>query len=92
MGRVGKLHNVEHPRLSSGLSRFEPGMVCLFQKGGILSECCQLAPISAEKATGSSMTVHALSCLCNNACKRSLTVCRKSRALCTVSRLLSVPI
>ena len=36
--------------------------------------------------------VHVLSCLCNDACKRSLAICRKSRALCLVSRLLSVPI
>ena len=35
--------------------------------------------------------VHVLLCLCNNACKRSLAICRKSRALCPVSRLLSVP-
>ena len=30
--------------------------------------------------------------VCNDACKRSLAICRKSRALCPVSRLLSVPI
>ena len=33
-----------------------------------------------------------LSCLCDNACKKSLAVCRKSRALCSVGRILSVPI
>ena len=33
-----------------------------------------------------------LSCLCDNACKRSLAICRKNRASCPVSRLLSVPI
>ena len=35
---------------------------------------------------------HVLSCLCNNACKRSLAICRKSRAPCPISRHLSVPI
>ena len=42
--------------------------------------------------TGSLKAVHVLSCLCDNACKRSLAICRKSRASCPVSRLLSVPI
>ena len=31
-------------------------------------------------------------CLCDNACKRFLAICRKSRALWPISRLLSVPI
>ena len=31
-------------------------------------------------------------CLCNKACKRSLAICRKSRALCPVNSLLCVPI
>ena len=31
--------------------------------------------------------VHVLSCLCDDACKRSLAICHKSRALCPVSRL-----
>ena len=30
-----------------------------------------------------------LSGICDNACKRFLAICRKSRALCLVSRLLS---
>ena len=42
--------------------------------------------------TGSPKAVHVLSCLCNYACKRSLAICRKSRASCPVSTLLSVPI
>ena len=42
--------------------------------------------------TGSTKAVHVLSCLCDNACKRSLVICCKSRASCPVSRLLSVPI
>ena len=42
--------------------------------------------------TGSTKAVHVLSCLCDNACKRSLAICRKSRAPYPVSRLLSVPI
>ena len=33
-----------------------------------------------------------LSCLCDNACKGSLAICCKIRALCLVSRILSVPI
>ena len=41
--------------------------------------------------TGSTKAIHVLSCLCDNACKRSLAICRKSRASCPVSRLLSVP-
>ena len=41
---------------------------------------------------GSKKAVHVLLGLCNNACKRSLAICRKSRAPCPVSRLLSVPI
>ena len=42
--------------------------------------------------TGSQKAVHLLSCLCDNACKRSLAICCKSRASCPNSRLLSVPI
>ena len=34
---------------------------------------------------------YVLLCLCNNACERSLPMCHKSRALCSVSKLLSVP-
>ena len=40
----------------------------------------------------SKKAVHVLLCLCYNACKRSLAICRKIRVLCPVSRLLSVPI
>ena len=42
--------------------------------------------------TGSPKAVHVLSCLFDNACKRSLAICCKSRASCPVSRFLSVPI
>ena len=35
---------------------------------------------------------HVLSCLCDNACKRSLAIDCKIRTLCPVSKLLSVPI
>ena len=41
--------------------------------------------------TGSKKAIHVL-CLYNNACKRSLAICHKSRALCPVSGLLPVPI
>ena len=34
--------------------------------------------------------VHVLSCLCDNACKRSLAICCKSRASCPVSLCLSL--
>ena len=34
---------------------------------------------------------HVLSCLCDNAFKRSIAVCRKSRVSCPISRPLSVP-
>ena len=34
-------------------------------------------------------TCHVLSCFCDNACKRSLAICCKSRVSCPVSRLLS---
>ena len=34
---------------------------------------------------------HVLPCLFENACERSLSICRKSRTSCPVSRLLSVP-
>ena len=36
--------------------------------------------------------IRVLSCLCDNACKISLAICRKSRALCPVSRFLAVPL
>ena len=42
--------------------------------------------------TGSTKAVHVLSCLCDNACKRSLAICRKSRVSYPISRFLSVPI
>ena len=68
----------------------EPGVIRLFEKCGILSECYKLSP--PVLTTGSPKAVHELSCLCDNACKRSLAICRKIRASCPVSRLLSVPI
>ena len=40
--------------------------------------------------TGSPKAVHVLSCLYDNACKRSLAICHKSRASCPVSRSLSL--
>ena len=43
---AGKQHNGF--RLSSRLSRFEPSMIRLFQKGGILSACYQLVPSNAD--------------------------------------------
>ena len=41
---------------------------------------------------GSKKAVYVILCLCNYACKRSLAICHKSRALCPISSLLSVPI
>ena len=58
------------------------GMIRLFQKGGMLSECYQLSP--PVLMTGSPKAVHVLSSLCDNASKRSLAICRK--------RYVSVPI
>ena len=53
---------------------------------------CIIDSLPPVLTTGSKKAVHVLLCLCNNACKSSLAICRKSRALCPVSRLLSVPI
>ena len=53
---------------------------------------CVIDSLPPVLTTGSKKVVHVLLCLCNNACKRSLAICRKNRALCPVSRLLSVPI
>ena len=53
---------------------------------------CVIDLLPPVPTTGSKKAVHVLLCLCNNACKRSLAIYRKSRALCPVSRLLSVPI
>ena len=47
------------------------------------SQCCWLVQ---------QRLCHVLSCLFDNACKRSLVFCLKSRALCPISRLLPVPI
>ena len=41
---------------------------------------------------GSPRAVYVSLCLCDNACKRSLAICHKSRKSCPISRLLSVPI
>ena len=43
------------------------------------SQCCSLVHQRPR---------HVLSCLCDNAYKRSLAICSKSRTLCSVSRLL----
>ena len=53
---------------------------------------CVIDSLPPVLTTGSKKAVHVLLCLCNNACKRSLAIFRKSSALCPVSRLLSVPI
>ena len=52
---------------------------------------CVIESFPPVPTTGSKKAVHVLLCLCNNACKRSLAICRNSRASCPVSRLLSVP-
>ena len=51
---------------------------------------CGIDSLQPVPMTGSKKVVHVLVCLCNNACKRSLAICCKSRALCPVSRLLSL--
>ena len=53
---------------------------------------CVIDLVPPVLTTGSTKAVHVLLCLCNNACKRSLAIGRKSRASCPVSRLLSVPL
>ena len=40
---------------------------------------------------GSKKVVHVSVCVCNDVCKGSLAICRKSRASCPVSKFLSVP-
>ena len=87
---VGKWHNGKPLHLSSTPPRFEPGIIHLFQKDGILLECYQLVP--PVLTTGSPKAARVLSCLCHNACKRSLAICRKNRASSPVRRLLCVPI
>ena len=52
----------------------------------LLTRSHQCRPLVKKKA------VHVLLCLCYNARKKFLAICRKSRALCRMSRLLSVPI
>ena len=74
----------DHPSSSPARS------VCFSQKGGDLPDVINLFP--PQLGTGSPKTAHVLSCICDNACKRSLAICRKSRASCPFSRLLSVPI
>ena len=56
--------------------------------------CCQWLVASHTRVSwiGSPKAVRVLLCVCDNACKRSLAIFCKSRALCPVSRLLSVPI
>ena len=53
---------------------------------------CVIDSFPPVPMTASKKAIHVLLCLCNNACKRSLAICCNSRALCPVSRLLSVPI
>ena len=49
---------------------------------------CVIDSLPPVLTTGSKKAVHVLLCLCNNACKRSLAICRKSRALCPIIILL----
>ena len=65
------------------------GFVC-FRKVEFYQHVIDLSP--PVPTTGSPKTIHVLTCLCDNACKRFLVTCHKSRASCPVSRLLSVPI
>ena len=67
-----------------------PRSIC-FRKVDFYQHAIDLSP--PVLMTGSPKAVYVLSCLCDNACKRSLAICRKSRASCPVSRRpLSVPI
>ena len=73
---------VGHPGLSPAWS------VC-FRKEEFYQYVINLSP--PVPMTGSPKAIHVL-CLCDNACKKFLAICHKSRASCPVSRLLSVPI
>ena len=85
-----KQHNGQRLLWSSGPSRFKTGTICLFRKVEIYRHVIDLFP--PVLTTGSTKAVHVFSCLCYNACKRFLAICRKSRVLCPVNRLLAVPI
>ena len=62
---------------ATGPSRFAPGSIRLFQKGGILS--CVIGSFPPVLTTRSKKAIHVSVCLCTDACKRSLDICRKSR-------------
>ena len=66
-----------------------PARSACFRKVGFYQNVIILSP--PVPMTSSAKAVYVLSCLCDIACKRPLAVCPKSRALCPVGRLLSVP-
>ena len=74
----------------AGHPDLHPTLSACFRKVGFYQDAIYLFP--PVLTTGSTKTVHVFSCLCDNTCKRSLTICHKIRASCPVSRLLSVPI
>ena len=59
-----------------------PARSVCFRKVGFYHCVINLFP--PVPMTGSKKAIHVL-CLCNNACKRSLAICRKSRALCPIA-------
>ena len=67
-----------------------PARSVCYRKVEIYQHVIKLSP--PVLTTGLTKVVHVLPCLCDNASKRSLAMCRKRRAPCLVSRLLSVPI
>ena len=67
-----------------------PARSVCFRKVELYQHVINLFPLMLT--TGSTKAVHVLSCLRDNAHKRSLAICRKSKASCPINRLLSVPI
>ena len=83
---------IESPSvMQADQARVEPGMICLYftemwRSTSMLSTCLHQCWRLVQQNSP------LLSCLCDNACKRSLAIWCKSRASCPVSRPLSVPV
>ena len=82
VGSISVCHAV-HPGL-------RPAQSACFRKVELYH--CVVDSFPPVPTTGSKKAVYVSLCLCNDACKRSLAICRKSRASCPINRLLSVPI
>ena len=82
------MFKVESEGSSACLSwtEYKPDHIRRLNKNKLKMMCHRLAPASAAGLFNKAHHV------CGNACKKSLAICRKSRSLCPVSKLLSVPI